>query len=241
MSRRGLIVALVFGMQPAFTTTVAAQQTPGVQASHPLASHVIEAAGRFGIPERWIWAVIRIESNGNVRAVSHAGAMGLMQIMPSTWTSLQNRHGLGRDAFDPRDNIMAGTAYLRALYDRYGNVSAMLAAYNAGPGRYDEHLSRGRPLPAETRAYLAKLAAITGSSDSTQLAAAPAFDPLAWHRAALFAVRSGAALAVPVDRANDVAAEQSERAPRDRRDAAMVAIMPPSAGLFVPLSGRSAP
>ncbi len=58
----------------------------------------------------------------------------------------------------PRDNILAGTAYLREMFDRYGNVAAMLAAYNAGPGRYDEHRATGRPLPAETRAYIAALA-----------------------------------------------------------------------------------
>ena len=121
----------------------------------PYAAHITEASQRFGIPEHWIRAVLRAESAGDVRAISSAGAMGLMQVMPDTWAGLRARYRLGRDPYQPRDNILAGTAYLREMWDRYGNVGAMLAAYNAGPGRYDEHRSTGRPLPAETRAYVA--------------------------------------------------------------------------------------
>ena len=126
-----------------------AQEMPAARSAavHPYAVHVADAARRFGIPEAWIWAVMRVESGGNARAVSRAGAMGLMQIMPATWGHLRARYGLGADPFDVRDNIMAGAAYLREMHDRYGNASAMLAAYNAGPGRYDDYLSRGRPLP----------------------------------------------------------------------------------------------
>lgn len=220
-----------------------AQNAPAerVAASHPYAGHVTDAAQRFRIPEAWIWAVMRVESNGNSRAVSTAGAMGLMQIMPTSWAGLRTRYRLGSDPFDVRDNIMAGTAYLREMFDRYGNATAMLAAYNAGPGRYDEHLSRGRPLPAETRAYLVKLAAITGSSDATQLAAAPTLDSLVWRRAALFAARSGPASTMPVDAANDAGAAQPGRPPADLTEVATVAATSPSTGLFVPLSGRSPP
>ncbi|MEM1385775.1 MAG: lytic transglycosylase domain-containing protein [Pseudomonadota bacterium] len=124
----------------------------------PHAAVIAEASGRFAIPEHWIRAVMQVESAGNPRAVSHAGAMGLMQVMPGTWAVLRLDHGLGTDPFDPRDNILAGTAYLRAMLDRYGTVGGMLAAYNAGPGRYDAYLTEGRPLPAETRAYVAMLA-----------------------------------------------------------------------------------
>src|SRR3546814_8097036 len=99
---------------------------------------------------------MRAESAGDVRAVSHAGAMGLMQIMPATWTYLRGRYGLGDDPYHVRDNIIAGTAYLRELHDRFGSPG-FLAAYNAGPGRYEQHLETGRPLPRETRAYLAIL------------------------------------------------------------------------------------
>jgi soluble lytic murein transglycosylase-like protein len=208
-------------------------------ASHPYAVHVADAARRFGIPEAWIWAVMRIESNGDARAVSTAGAMGLMQIMPATWATLRARYRLGSDPFNAHDNIMAGTAYLREMHDRYGDVTAMLAAYNAGPGRYDEHLSRGRPLPGETVAYLAKLAPITGGADDTQLAAAPAPDPFAWRRAALFAVRSAAPSTVPPDTANHAADVQAERPLTESAGVAMAAITPLSAGLFVPVSRRS--
>lgn len=153
---------------------------------HPYAGYVADAARRFAIPEAWIWEVMRAESNGDARAVSTAGAMGLMQIMPATWAQLRARYGLGTDPFGVRDNIVAGAAYLRELYDRYGDVTAMLAAYNAGTGRTDDYLSRGRPLPGETRAYLARLASITGANDSQLAAVSPASDPFAWRRAALF-------------------------------------------------------
>jgi len=153
---------------------------------HPYARHVADAARRFGIPEAWIWAVMRVESRGVSRAISPAGAMGLMQIMPATWAGLRTRYGLGPAPFDVRDNIMAGAAYLREMHDRYGNASAMLAAYNAGPGRYDDFVSRGRPLPAETVGYLAQLAPITGASGAVEVAATATPDPFAWRRAALF-------------------------------------------------------
>lgn len=117
---------------------------------------VAEAAQQFAIPAHWIRAVMDQESGGNPRALSRAGAMGLMQIMPATWDMLAARHRLGPDPYDPRDNIMAGAAYLREMHDRYG-MAGMLAAYNAGPGRYEAFLRFGRPLPAETRAYLARL------------------------------------------------------------------------------------
>ncbi|OYX52719.1 MAG: lytic transglycosylase [Sphingomonas sp. 32-66-10] len=196
---------------------------------HPYAGHVADAARRFGIPERWIWAVMHVESRGKSRAVSPAGAMGLMQIMPATWASLRARHRLGSDPYDVRDNIMAGAAYLRAMHDRYGNTAAMLAAYNAGPGRADEYLSRGRPLPAETRAYLVKLAPMIDSAGDSQLAAATPPDPFAWRRAALFAVRPNDEPAAP-------AASPDER-PADMR----AATERPAHGLFVALSGRRQP
>jgi soluble lytic murein transglycosylase-like protein len=124
--------------------------------------HIQAASGRFGIPEAWIRQVMRAESGGRTRLrgrpiVSHAGAMGLMQLMPGTWRAMRAAHGLGPDPHAPRDNIMAGTAYLRAMYDRFG-YPGLFAAYNAGPGRYAEHLATGRRLPAETRAYVSSVA-----------------------------------------------------------------------------------
>lgn len=236
--RRAAALALlaIIGSAPALVVSEPARaQSAASSDATGAGRHVADAARRFGIPEAWIWAVMRVESNGDVRAVSHAGAIGLMQIMPGTWAGLRARYRLGSDPFDPRDNIMAGAGYLREMHDRYGNATAMLAAYNAGPGRYDEHLSRGRPLPAETRAYLAKLASITGGSDDIQLAAAPPSDPFAWRRAALFAARSDAASATEADAAD----MPPERASSDRSAVSMKAVMPPSAGLFVALSGRS--
>lgn len=124
---------------------------------------VAEASVRFGIPEQWINSVMRAESAGRTERYgrpirSRAGAMGLMQLMPATWAAMRNRYGLGRDPDDPRDNILAGTAYLREMYDRFGHPG-LFAAYNAGPGRYADHLATGRRLPSETVAYLA---AVTG-------------------------------------------------------------------------------
>ena len=122
---------------------------------------------------------------GDVRALSPKGAMGLMQIMPQTWAGLRLRYGLGADPYDPHDNILAGAAYLRELHDRYG-APGFLAAYNAGPARYEDHLATGRPLPAETRAYLAVLAPLIGggSIDGAMVVAAVA---RSWTEAPLFA------------------------------------------------------
>ena len=113
------------------------------------------AAGRFDLRPDLIAAVIAVESAGDPKAVSSAGAMGLMQLMPATWAQLRAQLSLGPDPFDPRDNVLAGSAYLRQLLDRYG-AAGYLAAYNAGPGRYEQSLA-GRPLPQETARYVAKL------------------------------------------------------------------------------------
>ena len=155
-------------------------------ARDPHSAAIAEASARFAIPEHWIRAVMQVESAGDPAAVSRAGAMGLMQVMPGTWAVLRQDHGLDADPFDPRDNIIAGTAYLRAMLDRYGTVGGMLAAYNAGPGRYDAYLSEGRRLPAETRAYVAMLAP---RLDGT--APLPSRATVAdWREAALFTDRS---------------------------------------------------
>lgn len=126
-----------------------------VQAQEPVRAPVEIAAARFGLPVDLIEAVIAAESGGQARAVSSAGAMGVMQLMPGTWAALRLRLGLGTDPFDPADNILAGAAYLRELRDRYG-APGYLAAYNAGPGRYEASLA-GRPLPLETRLYVDRI------------------------------------------------------------------------------------
>lgn len=129
----------------------------GPQAGDPIRDAVAEAALRFALPEAWLRAVIRVESAGNPQAVSAAGALGLMQIMPRTFADQRARLGLGADPFAVRDNVLAGADYLRRLYDRYG-APGFLAAYNAGPARWEDHLITARPLPRETLAYIAKLA-----------------------------------------------------------------------------------
>ncbi|HTN59958.1 MAG TPA: lytic transglycosylase domain-containing protein [Devosia sp.] len=123
---------------------------------------LIEAASqRFGIPVAWIAAVMVRESAGRTTLGGHpitspAGAMGLMQLMPSTWSDLRAQHHLGNDPFDPHDNIFAGTAYLRQMFDRYGYPN-LFAAYHAGPGRLDAVLAGVKPLPAPTKTYLENL------------------------------------------------------------------------------------
>ena len=128
--------------------------TPGGSIS----AAVEEASVRFGLPVSWIEAVIAAESGGNADALSPKGAMGLMQLMPLTWRELRAELGLGVDPWDRRDNIIAGAAYLRRLYDRFGR-RGFLAAYNAGPTRYQAMLDSGRKLPAETLAYVATVEA----------------------------------------------------------------------------------
>jgi hypothetical protein len=128
-------------------------------------AEIAAASERFALPASWIRAVIDHESRGIPIATSPVGAMGLMQIMPSTWAALRGRYRLGDDPYQPRDNIAAGAAYMRELFDRYG-APGFLAAYSAGPERLDEYLLRGRPLPAETQRYVASLTTtIIGAED----------------------------------------------------------------------------
>ncbi len=129
--------------------------------SDPWGPYISEAASRFQVPETWVREVMRRESGGKQYlggglTTSSAGAMGLMQVMPGTYEELRRRHGLGSDPYDPHDNILAGTAYLREMYERYG-TPGFLAAYNAGPRRVDRYLAGGR-LPDETVNYVAAIA-----------------------------------------------------------------------------------
>nr|WP_241491064.1 lytic transglycosylase domain-containing protein [Sphingomonas sanguinis] len=197
----------------------------------PYAGHIAEAAQRFALPAAWVRAVMRAESGGDPKAVSPKGAIGLMQIMPATWADLRVRHGLGVDPYDPHDNIVAGAAYIRELFDRYG-TPGWIAAYNAGPGRYEASLA-GRPLPSETIAYIATVTPgfdAVGGSTKTVIAAA---EPLSWTRAPLFIARPdhgasarSAPTAQPPGDGSTVVASVA-----DVRDVS--AIVPQSDGLFV--------
>jgi hypothetical protein len=140
---------------------------PGTR-EDPWGPYIHEAAARFAIPERWIRGVMRQESGGHLLdssggpITSWVGAMGLMQVMPATYDMLRGRYGLGSDPYEPHDNIMAGAAYIREMYDRFG-APGFLAAYNAGPDRLDSYLNGGVPLPDETVNYLASVAPRLGN------------------------------------------------------------------------------
>lgn len=147
MDRMSLVVLAVTGIliAPAHADTLDQWQ-----------EQIAEASQRFVIPAPWIRAVIKAESGGDARAISPKGAMGLMQIMPGTWSEMLAKYGLGDDPFDPRANILAGTAYLKTMYDRFG-YPALFAAYNTGATRYEQALRTGKSLPTETLAYSAEV------------------------------------------------------------------------------------
>jgi soluble lytic murein transglycosylase-like protein len=156
-----LAALLPFIIIAAWMPPVQAQSMIGsiTNAADPYAAAIGDASRRFAIPENWIHAVMRAESSNEPSAVSSKGAIGLMQVMPVTYDELRLRHGLGSNPFEPHDNIIAGTAYLREMLDRFGG-DGFLAAYNAGPQRYEEYLATGRALPEETVNYVAGLVAI---------------------------------------------------------------------------------
>jgi len=118
-------------------------QSTAAQRHRRIDRAIRDAARRYAVDHDLIRSVIRHESNFQVNAVSHRGAQGLMQLMPATAQEL----GV-QCAFDPRENILAGTRYLRAMHDRFGNWPQALAAYNAGPSR----VASGN-IPYESRRY----------------------------------------------------------------------------------------
>jgi len=203
-----------------------AEQSKREPAVGLFADFVAEAARRFGVPALWINAVMMEESAGDLRAVSRQGAMGLMQIMPDTWEGLRSRHGLGLDPFDPRDNILAGAAYLREMHDRYG-APGFLAAYNAGPKRYEEYLTMARELPVETQVYVATLAPIIGARQvGGVVTMAPRENP--WQESPLFAARNPRGLLTGLSPVGP-----SDRALAGQSAAGQSALQPRPDGLFV--------
>jgi soluble lytic murein transglycosylase-like protein len=184
MKRLALSLAVLLAGAPA----AARAQAPG----DPIAAAVDEAAARAGLPPAWIRRVIARESGGAPYAVSPAGALGLMQLMPDTWRELSARLGLGADPFDVHDNVLAGAAYLREMLDRFGSPG-FLAAYNAGPARYAAALAGRSVLPRETRAYVARLAPELG------FGAAPAARPNGVSAAAQLFPESSGLFAIPPD------------------------------------------
>lgn len=136
------------GSQPVVPGEVSSQHQPNPE---DVDKAIDIAAQRHGVDANLVRAVIKVESNFNPHAVSHKGAMGLMQLMPNTAKSLK----VG-DAFDPDQNVDAGVRHLKSLLESYnGNLELSLAAYNAGEGAVKR--SRGVPKIPETREYVKKI------------------------------------------------------------------------------------
>jgi soluble lytic murein transglycosylase-like protein len=231
-----IVLAMTGGSISAVSAaSVKAQSAPMVTTNpvNPYAGYIAEASRWFGIPESWIRAVMRVESAGDVHALSPKGAMGLMQIMPETWAILQARYSLGANSYDPHDNILAGAAYLRELYDRYG-APGFLAAYNTGPARYEDHLASGRSLPAETRAYVAALAPMV-AGEQVGDAMIVAVTTRSWTEAPLFVPRAENS---PAD-SRPTSSLHSSRPLSDGAVEDLTALAPQSGGLFVRASHRN--
>jgi hypothetical protein len=203
-------------------------------------SLVDEASRRFSIPGLWIRSVMQIESGGDADALSPKGAMGLMQIMPETYTALRQAFGLGADPYQPRDNIMAGAAYLREMLDLYG-TSGFLAAYNAGPARYEEHLATGEPLPEETQIYLSRLGPMLSGAQVGSISASA--NPVTWMTAPLFIDDKMTGNSV-ADHHDDGGFPNANPQPNRQQTSATVkidiaALAPRSDGLFIHISAGS--
>ena len=226
-----------------------------ISSADPWSAYIREAARRFVISERLLRAVMHVESVGDVHAVSSKGAMGLMQIMPATWDELRIKYRLGDDPYQPRDNIFAGAAYLREMLDRFGR-NGFLAAYNAGPGRYEEHLLTGRPLPRETIDYVRKLAALINGSVPIPMRARQGAGRASALEAAIFAqvVKTRKSSApqgereanVPVDTVFTAIRSASVRAHVDKAVTDLTALVPQpdgsrSEGVSVPNSAIRSP
>ena len=232
------IVAIFASFMLVSDVTHAAQASSGTHRANgpavdPFAEFIAEASKRFAVPEHWIRSVMRVESAAEVKARSRKGAMGLMQIMPQTWSDLRTRYDFGADPYDPRDNILAGAAYIHELYDRFG-VPGFLAAYNAGPARYENHLATGRSLPDETQDYVAILAPMIGGKQVNGTVVAVA-NSHALASSSLFALRSA-------NRSSDDRVSPNLRPGRPvnvRPVIDLSALSPESSDLFVHLASKA--
>ncbi len=163
--------------------------------------YIREASRRFDVNGQWIRAVMLIESGGrtmlgeNKPIVSSAGAMGLMQLMPQTWTEMRAANRLGKDPFDPRDNVLAGAAYLSALYRQYG-YPTMFAAYNDGPGMLAAHAALHEPVPDETANYVRDIASILGTGVRYRAGSRHALAPLTRPDGSTVMIDAGAVVAI---------------------------------------------
>jgi Transglycosylase SLT domain len=211
----GCISSLVLGALMPLSTVAGADKPATYCGTERWRGFIQEAAARSNIDPAWIDAVIRVESAGceafdGKPVTSKFGAMGLMQLMPTTWDAMRQRLNLGSDPYDPHDNILAGTEWLRELHERYGS-SGFFAAYQAGTERYDDFLAGRRPLPEETLNYIARIeeALLRASPDSM---AGPGYvraarTPFVHHH------DSVASLALPLARSPFVSLAHVDRGP----------------------------
>jgi Transglycosylase SLT domain len=168
------------------------------------ADYLAEAAKVSGLAESLIASVLYVESRGNSAAVSAAGAKGCMQIMPATWGSLTTRYDLGADVHDPRANMIGGALYLREMVDRYG-LPGGLAAYNAGPGRYEAWRDGRRNLPRETINYVEQIAPVSGGIAAPLRPLFTATIAPSWKQSSIFVTfTSATSTATDIPTASDV-------------------------------------
>jgi soluble lytic murein transglycosylase-like protein len=194
---RGAIVRIIMAIAPlvcqmvastAFELSARAQTASRSETIDRFAGLIAQASTRFAVPASWIRAVMQVESGRDERATSPRGAMGLMQLMPGTWVELSARYELGIDPFDPRDNVMAGAAYLKEMHDRFGSAG-LLAAYHAGPARYEQHLAIGKPPPQDTIAYVAAVTSVLAEEQGEHTSVRSS-RPIPWRDAPLFIDRA---------------------------------------------------
>jgi hypothetical protein len=156
---------------------------------------IAEAAKKYAVPQPWIRAVMQAESGGRTMLtqtqpiVSTAGAMGLMQLMPQTYEDMRRQYRLGRNPYDPHDNIMAGAAYLRFLRSKYP-YPQMFAAYNDGPGNLEARLVSGGLLPAETDLYVAHITNTLAGGRANARLTRPNGEEVMLNAAAVISVRA---------------------------------------------------
>lgn len=129
--------------------------------AYEIAFHLYDATTNSDIDYEYALAVMMVESRFKVNAVSPCGAIGLMQVMPSTFRSVSKKHMLdytSRDIYDIRKNIIVGVLYLSSLKSKYGSYDVMSAGYNGGPVAANNWVrQRYSVVPVETRKYVYKV------------------------------------------------------------------------------------